>query len=87
MANWVKVTGGPQYYLGMLLEDNGDGTFTAWNGSAFGAIGTTGQLCPGVVVKPLKTKAELAEGADRERFLKRMEDRSQMWYETMKASA
>jgi hypothetical protein len=66
MTRWVKVKGRQQ-----LLEDKGDGTYTAWSFGIWGPVRSKGQLLPGVEVLPLKTKADKREAARMERLMKR----------------
>lgn len=69
----------------VLLEDNGDGTFTTWGYSAFGAIGQSGRLAEGVEVLPLTTKADRKAAQDMEAMLARADVKSGMMYNMMKA--
>lgn len=66
MTKWVKIKGREQ-----LLEDNGDGTYTAWSFGIWGPVGSKGKLLPGIEVLPLKTKADRQEAARMEKMMKR----------------
>jgi len=65
MAKWVKVK-----QDGTILEDNGDGTYTYWAPSAWGPIGTCGQLKPGLEAVPV-TKADQKKVDRIERMIER----------------
>lgn len=67
--NWVKVKGSDTRLAPKLLEDNGDGTYTLWDYSAWGPIGIAGKLMPGVEVVPLSTKADREAAARMERLM------------------
>lgn len=71
----------------VLLEDNGDGRYTGWSYSVFGAIGQSGRLAEGVEVLPLTTKADRKAAQDMEAMLARAEARSAGMYQAAKASA
>lgn len=46
-----------------LLQDNGDGTYTRWGYTIWGAVGHTGRLRPEIEVVPLSTERDFAEAA------------------------
>jgi len=68
--NWVKVVGSDKRYP-TLLEDNGDGTYTAWGYSVWGPGGRRGELQTGVEVMPVATKADREAMARKEAMMER----------------
>lgn len=78
--NFVKVND-------KILEDNGDGTYTRWIGAGpYGAIGESGRLKSGLVVKPV-TKKDAPEIERIRRMLERGARNSQIMYDIMKNHA
>lgn len=43
-----------------ILEDNCDGTYTAWTYTVFGPVGEQGTLKSGIEISELKTKSDFA---------------------------
>lgn len=54
--------------LPTLLEDNGDGTYTAWSFGLFGPMGSTGTLKEGDAVEPLNGSKGFKEALRLERL-------------------
>ncbi len=51
-----------------LLEDNGDGNYTAWSFGVFGPVGHSGTLKEGNAVEPLKGRKDFNEALRLERL-------------------
>ncbi len=66
-----------------IVEDNGDGTYTLWGYSVYGAIGQTGEPAAGYTILPIKTKADRAEVARIEKMIEDGKRRSASFYVAM----
>jgi hypothetical protein len=67
-----------------ILEDNGDGTFTAWSYGVWGPVGTHGKLKPGIQVTAHFTRDDVAVVARIEGLIARSLRSQQALFEVMK---
>lgn len=54
-----------------LLEDNGDGTYTAWSYGIWGPVGSTGKLKEGMQVVLITSRSDYKEAERLERLFER----------------